>query len=314
MVCCVCGKDVAGLPVMRDNKSGMECCEECGKSIGGPSGFIKYVDSKTNEAPKPSQRVVNENKPKVQKVIIEAETLEEAKSQLEAKAKGIDILSMKIISDGKPQKVTGTADSIEAAYANAESKISDNAKIIEKNQLETPNSIVVVVEAFTEQEAKALAQREIKSKRITAIKLKAAGKKGFMGMGKAPNQYEITEFQPAIGEITYQTKAIISAKIGTDKEYGTCCECFEKIYESEYQNSFMSGLVILSTLGSSYSLDSQKTRHLIESLGVVLQCNQCQKYLCPDCVAKNSMHMHHRTDWATNKWYPCNGVFLPPHL
>jgi len=45
MVCCVCGKDVAGLPVMRDNRNGLECCEACAFELGGPAEFIKYVDS-----------------------------------------------------------------------------------------------------------------------------------------------------------------------------------------------------------------------------------------------------------------------------
>ena len=45
MACCKCGKNVDGLPVMRDNKTGLECCESCGYSLGGPGGFIKYVES-----------------------------------------------------------------------------------------------------------------------------------------------------------------------------------------------------------------------------------------------------------------------------
>jgi hypothetical protein len=45
MACCVCGKNVAGLPVMRDIQTGLECCEPCGRKLGGPSGFIKHVDS-----------------------------------------------------------------------------------------------------------------------------------------------------------------------------------------------------------------------------------------------------------------------------
>ena len=45
MACCVCGRSVAGLPVMRDQGTGLECCESCGRTLGGPSGFIAYVDS-----------------------------------------------------------------------------------------------------------------------------------------------------------------------------------------------------------------------------------------------------------------------------
>jgi hypothetical protein len=46
MVCYICGKDVAGLPVMRDNRTGLECCEACSVKIGGPAEFIKYIDSR----------------------------------------------------------------------------------------------------------------------------------------------------------------------------------------------------------------------------------------------------------------------------
>jgi zinc-ribbon domain len=46
MVCYICGKDVAGLPVMRDNRTGLECCEACSVKIGGAGEFIKYIDSR----------------------------------------------------------------------------------------------------------------------------------------------------------------------------------------------------------------------------------------------------------------------------
>lgn len=45
MNCCKCKRDVSGLPVMRDNVTGLVCCEACGTLLGGPSGFIKYVES-----------------------------------------------------------------------------------------------------------------------------------------------------------------------------------------------------------------------------------------------------------------------------
>jgi len=45
MTCCVCGRSVAGLPVMQDESTGLECCESCGRTLGGPGGFLAYVDS-----------------------------------------------------------------------------------------------------------------------------------------------------------------------------------------------------------------------------------------------------------------------------
>lgn len=57
MACCVCGKNVAGLPVMKDNRTGLECCEPCGRKLGGPSGFIAYADSfRGNRSSTPENR------------------------------------------------------------------------------------------------------------------------------------------------------------------------------------------------------------------------------------------------------------------
>jgi len=45
MSCCRCGADVAGRPVMRDDRTGLECCERCATFLGGPSDFIRYVEA-----------------------------------------------------------------------------------------------------------------------------------------------------------------------------------------------------------------------------------------------------------------------------
>lgn len=45
MSCRRCGEDVAGKPVMRDKRTGLECCERCATILGGPSGFIRYIET-----------------------------------------------------------------------------------------------------------------------------------------------------------------------------------------------------------------------------------------------------------------------------
>jgi hypothetical protein len=45
-----------------------------------------------------------------------------------------------------------------------------------------------------------------------------SGSRGFLGIGKKPNQYEVEVLHQAIVEITYKTKAKISAEIGDLKQ------------------------------------------------------------------------------------------------
>jgi flavoprotein len=38
--CGICGKNCAGLPIMKHRLTGLNCCEDCGRIIGGVSNFV----------------------------------------------------------------------------------------------------------------------------------------------------------------------------------------------------------------------------------------------------------------------------------
>ena len=150
----------------------------------------------------------------------EAETLEEARERVESQIpEGFCLLSEQVLSDGKPKTVEAVADTIEAAFAKAQGQMPANATIMEKKGLSAPEQRVITVESFDQQGAEAEAGRQAKVKFgdttvVKSLKLTVVGKKGFLGMGKTPNQYEAEVLQQAVAQITYKTKAKIAVNVG----------------------------------------------------------------------------------------------------
>lgn len=150
---------------------------------------------------------------------IEAESLGEARLQLKSKApEGLELLEEKVVSDGKPKTVKAVADTLEEAFAKTQAEIPEEAEVLEKKEQATERE-TITIEAFDEIRAEREAISQIKRQFGTAailkgLELAAVGSKGFLGIGKRPNQYEVNVLQPAVVEITYRTKAKISARFG----------------------------------------------------------------------------------------------------
>lgn len=152
---------------------------------------------------------------------VEAETLQEAREQTKSQIpEGFMLLSERVILDGKPKTVKAFADTIESAFAK-EGEIPSNAVIVEKKIISSPAKKVMTVESFDEQNARTQLESRIgktETIKVLSLTMTLAGKRGFLGIGKKPNQYEAQMLQQAIVEITYKTKAKISAEIGSRKQ------------------------------------------------------------------------------------------------
>ena len=161
---------------------------------------------------------------------VEADSLEQARKQAELKVpEGLAIVSEEILSNGKPRWSWGVADTIEAAFDIAESKLPSEADILEKQQESEPVWKAVTVEAPDEQSARAQAEQEIDKTlgrkvgfidrvRYGEITLKKPGRKGFFGIGKKLNIYEVQVFEKAVVTIKYKRKAKIRLEFGESPE------------------------------------------------------------------------------------------------
>jgi len=151
-----------------------------------------------------------------QVIEVAADSLEEAREQIKARVPtGLQVLSETVISDGKPKTARAVAETAEAAWTKAQDQMPEGAEVVERKEVASPERKVVTVEAFDERSAR----REVNSgisrdATLGAVKLARPGSKGFLGIGKKPNQYEAEVFHQAVVEITYRLQAKLSAKIG----------------------------------------------------------------------------------------------------
>ena len=171
-----------------------------------------------------SEKIISDGKPIIkakQTIEAEAESLEEARERIESQMpEGWQLLSEKIISDGEPKTVKVSADTTKAAFTKAQRKIPREADVLEKRELVSPERKVITVEAFDEQTANSNARSEAKkafgdAAVVKSLSFAVAGKKGFLGMGKKPDQYEVEVLvRQATVEVSYKLEARISAEVG----------------------------------------------------------------------------------------------------
>jgi hypothetical protein len=146
---------------------------------------------------------------------VEAESLDEAWAQISLQVpSGYSVLSENIISDGSPNTVMAVADSIDEALEKAMDKVPDGAKVLSQKEVALPEQVTVSVEAYDKAEAKRkLKEQKGESAVVRGLRLMAPGKKGFLGIGRRPNQYALDVSIPACVEIEYQGKVKISVTL-----------------------------------------------------------------------------------------------------
>jgi HEAT repeat protein len=149
--------------------------------------------------------------------VIEAEgdSLEEARQRLRSKlSEGYAILSENIMVSDTPQSVKDSAYSVQAAQEAAQQKVPTDAIVIEVKELTAPQHETILIEAMNETLARNLASKMLsEGKVVVKANLVAAGRQGFLGIGRKPNQYEVDVLRLAVVEIVYKFRAKLSAKI-----------------------------------------------------------------------------------------------------
>jgi hypothetical protein len=146
---------------------------------------------------------------------IEGDTLEQAKERVKSQIPdGFHVLAQVVLRDERPTTAQGVADSIVAAFAEAEAKIPVGAVILERKEVTLPGRRSRIIEAADSFAANRQLRDQVQYQaRILSIKLSAPGKRGFLGLGKRLSRYEAELDHKAVVEITYKAKAKISVDI-----------------------------------------------------------------------------------------------------
>jgi len=109
----------------------------------------------------------------------------------------------------KSKIIQGIGDSFEEALEKAKKKLPENMEIIKTRELNLakPGERVITVEADDENSALAISnKRKMSTSIIKSILLTNQGEKGFWGIGKKHNTYEVKIFNPYIVELTVKDK------------------------------------------------------------------------------------------------------------
>lgn len=115
--------------------------------------------------------------------------------------------------------VRETADSVEEAREQARKRILLQAQNQQEKVIREPLRKTETVSAFTEDEARSgVSGINDEGIQITKVDMVAKGSRGFLGIGKKPDQYEVELFYPAIVEITYENLAEVTAEITNDRQ------------------------------------------------------------------------------------------------
>jgi HEAT repeat protein len=105
--------------------------------------------------------------------------------------------------------VRGIADTTEAAFTKALGVLPAYAEVVEKNEIVAPASKTLTLEAADENTAQTQAQSRAASEYgpdaiVEHLALATAGRKGFLGLGARPDQYEARIARRAVVEVVYR--------------------------------------------------------------------------------------------------------------
>lgn len=147
---------------------------------------------------------------------ITADSLQAARDQARARIpEGFHLLSERVLSDGRPVTLTESAEKSESAFAAARAAVPAGAHIVAEKEVHGPEQVTLRLSA--ESEASARRQAESKTDKtsvLQTVSLTIPGKKGFLGIGRTPNQYDIHILKKAVVEVTHKTDAKIVVTAG----------------------------------------------------------------------------------------------------
>lgn len=170
-----------------------------------------------------------------------ADSMEEARHKAkEAVAEDMFLVASDVLRDGLETKTfTATGETSAAAMNAAEAMLPPDVVVVDKRELVAPQVRTITIDAADEPTARLMAKSQLRnSEAIVNLRLATEGTKGFMGMGKSINRYELDIAQEAMAEIIVREKVLMSIVVGdrdflllTAVERGDAAEVHELLAE-----------------------------------------------------------------------------------
>ena len=156
-----------------------------------------------------------------QTISIAAHSLEEARDLArEQVPPGLTLLEERVDSEGTVSAVRAAAPTTEAAFALALRNVPAGMRVIAQEELTAAERTRQPLQAHSQEQARALLQERLdKTQVLESLELTQAGKKGVLGIGRQPSEYEAVILQQAVVEVRYRDRATFAFTVGPQRQY-----------------------------------------------------------------------------------------------
>lgn len=155
----------------------------------------------------------------VKKFVVEARTLEEARNQVKLQVpEGFTLVSEQVLEEEWCRNVFGRGGSIAEAFEKAQDALPEGCEVVEKEVVSDAETILVLVEAFTREDAEEKALWQVSEEVSISVDAKASritqrGSVGFLGIGRKPDTYEVQVVKKAVARLAVVGLVRIEATI-----------------------------------------------------------------------------------------------------
>ena len=156
-----------------------------------------------------------------QTITIEAHTLDEARELAKGQMPpGLTVLAERVETEGTVSAVRAAAETAQAAFALALTAVPADTRVIAREELTAAERTHMPVQAHSAEKARATVKERLrKTQVLEGLELIQAGKKGMLGIGGQPSEYEAVILQQAVVEVRYQARTAFAFEVGPQRQY-----------------------------------------------------------------------------------------------
>jgi hypothetical protein len=149
------------------------------------------------------------------KIYGDGDTVDAARRALADQVRsGRQIILEEIVSAGGDERQSAYGATLEEATLEAKKKVPAGAQELRTSDERLPSTRTVRVQSFGEDEARSEVLKTIKAgDEIESSRLVGEGRKGFLGVGRSPSDYEVAIRRNAKVEVTYRPLAKVEATV-----------------------------------------------------------------------------------------------------
>lgn len=153
--------------------------------------------------------------PGMSKIYGDGDTVDAARLALADQVRpGRQIILEEVVSAGRDEVQSAFGATLEEAALEAKRRVPAGAEVLGTTDKRSPSMRTVRVQSFGEDEARSKIHESIEAgDEVDSSRLAGEGRRGFLGIGRSPNDYDVVIRRNAEVEVTYRPSAKVEATV-----------------------------------------------------------------------------------------------------